>query len=224
MVYRLTGMLAWVFGPASSCPTYSKCWFGVLACGKPQLERIDEKQMIGFLDTFYHNYTRLPARRNGWTIRSLYMHMRVIGAEIIVPEQRVATVAGGDDVIIAQYVTTKTYSPSIRDLYRLEIRQEEYYPAVLYGFTDFETEKLGTLGQFSMACCYLHWFVVQVFGRPATFMLEATKSGADLGASVHTPTIFYLVVNNKGAIVATVLLDLSCRFTTNAVYVVAAML
>jgi hypothetical protein len=144
MVYRLTGMLAWVFGPASSCPTYSKCWFGVLACGKPQLERIDEKQMIGFLDTFYHNYTRLPARRNGWTIRSLYMHMRVIGAEIIVPEQRVATVAGGDDVIIAQYVTTKTYSPSVRDLYRLEIRQEEYYPAVLYGFTDFETEKLGT--------------------------------------------------------------------------------
>lgn len=28
MVYRLTGMQPWVFGPAAHCPTYSKCWFG----------------------------------------------------------------------------------------------------------------------------------------------------------------------------------------------------
>jgi hypothetical protein len=53
-------------------------------------------------------------------------------------------------------------------------------------------------------------------------MLEATKSGADLGASVHTPTIFYLAVKNKGAIVDTALLIF--HVVLQRIYVVAAML
>jgi hypothetical protein len=74
------------------------------------------------------------------------MHMRVIGTEIIVPEQRVYNMNNGDngvvgdDVIIAQYVTTKIGKHSAS---QLEIRQDELYPAVLYNFTAEEVE-LGT--------------------------------------------------------------------------------
>ena len=34
------GMIAWPFGPLKSCPTYRKCWFGVLTCGRVDLDRM----------------------------------------------------------------------------------------------------------------------------------------------------------------------------------------
>ena len=38
-LFQITkGLLAWPFGPFNSCPTYRKCWFGVLTCGRADLK------------------------------------------------------------------------------------------------------------------------------------------------------------------------------------------
>ena len=38
-LFQITkGLLAWPFGPYNSCPTYRKCWFGVLTCGQADLQ------------------------------------------------------------------------------------------------------------------------------------------------------------------------------------------
>jgi hypothetical protein len=122
----------------------------VLTCGRPKYERIDEKRILDYMLPRHKDYV-LPYRDpKYWTIRALYMHMRVVGTEIIVPEQRVYHVKStnndgvGDDVIIAQYVTTKVGKHGAS---RLEIRQEELYPAVFYNFTAEDIELGATCPQ-----------------------------------------------------------------------------
>ncbi len=44
-LYALTGTIVWPFGPYSSCPTYSKCWFGLLTCGSPKTDFIRQQQL-----------------------------------------------------------------------------------------------------------------------------------------------------------------------------------
>jgi hypothetical protein len=133
MLFALTGIIVWPFGPMESCPTYSKCWFGLLTCGTPKKEALSEmgrKNIVKALQKVKPN-APLPSVSD-WSIKALSIHLRVIGLEIIAPEQRLVSVAPGSsnqhkDVIIAQYVITIPY-----DEYKLEMRIAEIYPSALY--------------------------------------------------------------------------------------------
>ena len=115
----------------------------VLTCGVPKPNTF-ERDILNAMRIADPRIS-LPSRIGTWSTRSLYMAMRVLGAEIVVPDTRYVTVSRpgfsitsstGDDVIIAQYVLTKTYSLPTK----IHIRQEEYYPAVLYDFSESQIE------------------------------------------------------------------------------------
>lgn len=133
MLFALTGVIVWPFGPMENCPTYSKCWFGLLTCGTPKKEALSEmgrKNIENALKRVKPN-TPLPLVSD-WSIKALSIHLRLIGLEIIAPDQRLFSVASGsskehNDVIIAQYVITIPY-----DEYKLEMRLAELYPSALY--------------------------------------------------------------------------------------------
>lgn len=146
-LYAFTGMMIWPFGPMHLCPTYSKCWFGLLSCGIPKLQQmtthvIDDSTVRNVLNEMHvvdHNDYSI----NRWSIKGLLTLMRVIGSEIVVPEQRYLNLnrfnirsANGvvvdDDIIIAQYhLTRPRTTPHFSVLSSLEIRLYEFYPSTL---------------------------------------------------------------------------------------------
>ena len=82
------GLIAWPFGPLKNCPTYRKCWFGVLTCGRVDLnnmralihsqvrQRLHEIGKISdpVIHALYSSNVPLMTR---WSIRALRLAMRV---------------------------------------------------------------------------------------------------------------------------------------------------
>ena len=144
MLYELTGVLVWPFGPIDRCPTYSKCWFGLLTCGEPKVDNLKNLRTEEILKVLQsHQKDAVLPHMHKWSMRALYVHMRIMGAEIVVPDQKYVAVESEtgefDDVIIAQYSITLPYEKP----YTLELRQDELYPATLYDWTDEQRYLLG---------------------------------------------------------------------------------
>lgn len=129
LLYDLTGMLVWPFGPVDSCPTYSKCWFGLLTCGSPKLDKI-RSETKAEIDKGLKvlNLTGIVPTMKKWTIQSLHLRTRVVGPEIVVPEARHFVVKEDRDAFILQYQLTRPGT------YKIETRQLEFYPAMLMKF------------------------------------------------------------------------------------------
>lgn len=153
--YDLTGLIAWPFGPYRACPSYSKCWFGVLTCGelktsrilettRPEIETWIKGMQLGSVEEID---LRFPKELK-WTLRSLIFHIRVIGTELISPDLRYYPLeisdpvgegeeggGGGrkriEDVLIGQYSITIPDNN-----YQLEIRHHEFYPSLLYQWSE----------------------------------------------------------------------------------------
>lgn len=149
MLHSLTGALIWPFGPSDACSTYSRCWFGLLTCGEPNMESLAGLGRSTILESLHHSQPQavIPPISD-WSIRALVIHLRIIGLEIIVPEQRYVSIATGIpqmnvDVIIAQYVITLPY-----ENYKLEMRHVELYPSALYQWTlqDIDLHGMETAG------------------------------------------------------------------------------
>lgn len=145
MLQSVSGMILWPFGPYNySCPTYSKCWFGVLSCGHPKLKHLSnlgKDTLFAALKTVPHIPTTIP-EISRWTIGAIHLHIRLIGSEIVVPEQRLFSIANTlstnekkpqrmDDYIIAQYSLTLPDPKPIQ----LEIRQMELYHSYLFDWS-----------------------------------------------------------------------------------------
>lgn len=136
LLFDILGIVVMPFGPLYQCPTYSHCWFGLLSCGNSStayLQEISKKTIIELLKTYNLSIT-LP-QFNSFSLRAMNIHMRVVGVEITVPEQRYLTLFPASneqhtDVIIAQYTLTHP-APS----YTLELRFNELYPSVLYNWS-----------------------------------------------------------------------------------------
>ena len=133
MLYSLTGALVWPFGPYENCSTYTRCWFGLLTCGKPKMDSLASLGRTTILESLHQSQPQAEVPpMSSWSIRALVIHLRIVGLEIIVPEQRFMSLATGTpgpntDVIIAQYVITLPYKN-----YKLEMRHVELYPSALY--------------------------------------------------------------------------------------------
>ena len=144
MLYSLSGIVVWPFGPMGGCATYSNCWFGLLTCGelnKQYLSSIATKPILDVLH-IHRPGANLPTMGN-WSISALRIHLRLLGLEIIVPDQRLVSVASGsnsgmDDVLIGQYVITIPDNN-----YKLEIRLTELYPSSLYPWSKEDIDVYG---------------------------------------------------------------------------------
>jgi hypothetical protein len=66
------------------------------------------------------------------------MLIRVVGAEIVVPDVRYATLSDGEDVLIGQYVLTRPASNA-----QLEMRMFELYPSQLLAWSAQQIEEYG---------------------------------------------------------------------------------
>jgi hypothetical protein len=141
-VYDVTGMISWPFGPYRECPSYSKCWFGILTCGNMKKSKILRETRDVISDWLLREDAQLarslpvPTELT-WTIRSLLYHVRIVGTELISPELKYYPVLTNqdpnnpitEDIVIGQYAIT------IPDTnYQLEIRYFEFYPAMLYNW------------------------------------------------------------------------------------------
>jgi hypothetical protein len=126
-LFNFTGTALVPFGPYQECITYSKCWFGLMTCGTAKNEQIastitpmlSKEMQVSNIPGKIPEFTR-------FSVRALNMLIRVVGAEIVVPDLRYMTLSNGEDVLIGQYVLTRPY-----DSTRLEIRMFELYPSVL---------------------------------------------------------------------------------------------
>lgn len=146
-LYTQLGMIIWPFGPYTSCTTYSSCWFGLLSCGSFKRENYQKfieptlqndlnslREHLGF--RFSHEFITLPPTSR-WSLRALSMHVRVVGSEIVSPEQRIFSIDNGaDEVIIARYsLTLPDPQPAT-----LEVRLMELYPMMLYDWPQKEKD------------------------------------------------------------------------------------
>lgn len=165
----------WPFGPGISeqrdsknsagnssfvCPTYSKCWYGLLSCGNPNIKNIKSaalpfiRERLSAFISENHNLNRDIDTKldidgtmamldiNNWSIKALNMHMRIVGAEIVTPDTRYYTMPGvvekkelSVDVLISQFQLTIPNSISV-----LEVRHQELYPGALINYNDVEVE------------------------------------------------------------------------------------
>jgi hypothetical protein len=138
MLYSLTGTLVWPFGP-KNCSTYRKCWFGLLTCGEAKSKALQDLGREYILKALHLNQPEkiLPVMGH-WSIRAMRIYLRIIGLEIVVPQQKFHSISPQEDVIIAQYTMTLPY-----DSYKLEMRQEELYPSALY---QWDTQQIDLYG------------------------------------------------------------------------------
>jgi hypothetical protein len=166
-LYSVTGKVLWPFGPGvtdslssnsphSECSTYSKCWFGLLSCGEfkeSQTVDISKDEIEKARSRITGKNTTSPGNSMHWSMKSLAMQLRVIGPEIIVPDQRLVNLSVPsqqnekvliqDDVIVAQYFVT---IPS--NNYTIEMRHFEFYPSALLNwkqreFAEYHVENFG---------------------------------------------------------------------------------
>jgi hypothetical protein len=151
-LHDLTGMTIWPFGPYKECKTYSKCWFGLLACGKFKSSEVYAQtikdisgELTYILKTYKDPVFPPPANPEGlkWTIRSLILHIRLLGSELVSPDLKLLSLHDDassikDDVVIGQYYLT---IPD--ESYQLDIRLAELYPSLFYPWNQQQFEKYG---------------------------------------------------------------------------------
>jgi hypothetical protein len=126
------GVLFVEFGP-QNCPTFSKCWFGVLSCGKLKqqsfLQEYDEALKQNRSKELEYSVP-LPSRERpkflGWTMQSLNLQFRVVGPEILFPEVVYDRL---NNILLCFYTLTLPGS------YRMQIIPREFYPGMLFGYT-----------------------------------------------------------------------------------------
>lgn len=145
MLQSVSGMILWPFGPHNKeCPTYSKCWFGILSCGNPKLKHLSNFGKDKLYDAlkFAPHLPQVIPEMSKWSIRAMHLHIRLIGSEIVVPEQKIFSIYNNfstnekkhymDDYIIAQYTLTLPDPNPIQ----LEVRQMELYHSYLFDWSD----------------------------------------------------------------------------------------
>jgi hypothetical protein len=135
-------MIAWPFGNyKDGCSTYSKCWFGILTCGTPKskhMQKIFDTKVKHIVDAMLLDGRTHPFPEfTGWSIKALNVAARVIGPEIVVPEQRYLRISDStsridDEVIIAQYHLTKL---PLMSSFHLELDLYELYPGMFYNWS-----------------------------------------------------------------------------------------
>ena len=138
-VLDYAGVVLWPFGPYRECPTYSQCWFGILSCGKPKNEEI-KSSAIPKIEAAMKTFRvpgEIPAFTK-WSVRAVSLLVRVIGAEIVVPDVRYVTLGNKEDVLVGQYVLTRAAADT-----KLEIRLFELYPSVLFDWSTAHIEQYG---------------------------------------------------------------------------------
>jgi hypothetical protein len=153
-LFSLAGVFIFPFGPIHICPTYSKCWFGLMTCGVPTHSRI-LSTVEPKVTEYYQRYFPKKALPKflGWSIKALRLLVRVKGIEIVVPElmyvplRLLPTSQTTTDVIIGQYHLT---IPD--DRYTLEARLFEFYPGTLF---DWPAEQLDVYGLQNAGNLYL---------------------------------------------------------------------
>jgi len=134
-----SGTILWPFGPFQDCPTYSKCWFGILSCGEPKNDHIKSsvEGKIAEEITKLKLPDKVPAFTK-WSVKALNLLVRVVGAELVVPETKYVTLDNNEDVIIGQYVLTRAYKNT-----SLEARLFELYPSALFNWSQVQRDDLG---------------------------------------------------------------------------------
>lgn len=140
MLYGLTGVLLWRFGPSlNECSTYQHCWWGVLRCGQPKEAAIKELPLdrIKFQLESTSKSRRSQANQKtsvpsylGFSLRSIYINSRVIGKEIVVPETRWLNISSTAEALIFRFSLTQPYSNV-----HLEARLQEFYPSSLFNWS-----------------------------------------------------------------------------------------
>ena len=195
-LFAFTGMMIWPFGPMHLCPTYSKCWFGLLSCGNPKLQQMTTHVIgssVGNVLDEMNVLNRSDYNISRWSIKGLLTLMRVIGSEIVVPEQRYLNLnrfnipsANGaivdDDIIIAQYHLTRPRTRSyFSELSSLEIRLYEFYPIALMNWDDV---MIVDYGIHNFQVVYLGWNEYRCDGD-SSCSLQNTCCGCELESFVH---------------------------------------
>jgi hypothetical protein len=178
------------------CPTYSKCWFGLLSCGNPKLQQMTTHVIdssVGIVLDEMHVVNRSDYIIRRWSIKGLVTLMRVIGSEIVVPEQRylnlnrfnIPSASGAvvdDDIIIAQYhLTRPRTTPHFSVLSSLEIRLYEFYPSALMNWDDV---MIADYGIHNFQVIYLGWNEYRCDGI-SSCTYKNTCCGCELESFVH---------------------------------------
>jgi hypothetical protein len=131
------GVLFIQFGP-QTCSTFSRCWFGMLSCG--------EMKHQSFLQEYHEDLKKnrstggggeysppLPSREIPhflrWSMQSLNFQFRVVGPEILFPEVIYDPL---ENLLLCFYTLT------IPGSYQIQIVPREFYPGVLFNYTEQE--------------------------------------------------------------------------------------
>jgi hypothetical protein len=126
MLYQITGMLIWPFGPIDQCPINSECWFGYLACGHFEKEKVIKLFSSGARP----NLVQTPDFNPTWSIRSLDITTRIVGLESLVPLVSYVNITKSEpvpvEILLAQYTLT------IPGDYTIEMRLQGFYPGILH--------------------------------------------------------------------------------------------
>lgn len=168
-LYDVTGKVVWPFGPGitntmhskvphSTCTTYSKCWIGLLSCGKfdgSVVLKYSKDEIEKARVRVTGSNTTFPGGAMKWSMKSLDIQIRVVGPEIVVPDQRLVSLSVPseqhekefveDDVIIGQYALTLPHNN-----YTIEMRHFEFYPSALLpwkreDFSKYHVENFGMI-------------------------------------------------------------------------------
>jgi hypothetical protein len=139
------------FGPISHCQTFSKCWFGMLSCGKMKsesfLKEYDEilnqpRSKGGMQPSLDLPFRDMP-KFLGWSMESLNIQFRVAGPEVLFPE---VVYSPAKNILLCFYTLT------IPGSYRIDIAPREFYPGKLFKYTKMEKiEGYDLLGYQSLA-------------------------------------------------------------------------
>jgi hypothetical protein len=134
------GILFFEFGPLAECPTFSKCWFGILSCGDFKTDSFSQwykvaASTVSPVPRDLESSSRLPLRQVpkflGWSLRSLHLQFRIVGSEVLFPE---IAYLPSDNLILCFYTLT------IPGSYNIEVVPREFFPGTLFDYS--ETEKL----------------------------------------------------------------------------------
>jgi hypothetical protein len=125
MLYQITGLMVWPFGPIDQCPINSECWFGYLVCGHFEKEKVTKL----FSSGPRLGLVQAPDFDPSWSIRSLDITTRIVGLESLVPMisyVNLTTRTLPVEILLAQYTLT------IPGDYTIEMRLQGFYPGLLH--------------------------------------------------------------------------------------------
>lgn len=142
-LYSVTGLIMYPFGPIDSCSTYSKCWHGILSCGTFNADNVmsvSQKAIEHILHKKHPN-GKIPTLKE-FSMKSMQIFTRLVGPEIVVPEQRYLTLSNSASVIIGQYTLTRPPNPPTTTV-TLEMRLQEFIPGILIDWTANQKQEHG---------------------------------------------------------------------------------